>query len=109
MGGPRVGIVSETLARHVWPNGGAVGRMITVGSDRVEVVGAVKALQWTSALQQTGPGCVSELLAGRVTNARAGHPKAVYNFRTAARHSIAPSASKRLIVNGLRGLMLRRP
>ncbi|HYU68234.1 MAG TPA: ABC transporter permease [Burkholderiales bacterium] len=55
MDGPRVAIVNETLARHFWPNGGAVGRVITVGPDRVEVVGVVKALQWTSALQQPDP------------------------------------------------------
>jgi predicted permease len=53
--GPRVAIVNETLARHFWPNGGAVGRMMTVGPDRIEVVGVVKDLQWTSALQQADP------------------------------------------------------
>ena len=31
MDGPRVAVVNETLARHVWPNGGAVGRVMTVG------------------------------------------------------------------------------
>ena len=55
MGGPRVAIVNERLARHFWPNGGAVGRVITVGPDRVEIVGVVKDLQWTSALQQPDP------------------------------------------------------
>jgi predicted permease len=53
--GPRVAIVNETLARHFWPDGGAVGRAIDVGSDRVEVVGVVKDLQWISALQQPDP------------------------------------------------------
>jgi predicted permease len=55
MDGPRVAIVNETLARHFWPNGGAVGRVISVGPDRVEVVSVVKDLQWTSALQQPDP------------------------------------------------------
>jgi predicted permease len=55
MDGARVAIVNETLARHFWPNGGAVGRAITVGPDRVAVVGVVKALQWTSALQHPDP------------------------------------------------------
>ena len=52
---PRVAIVNETLARHFWPDGGAVGRVITVGPDRVAVVGVVKDLQWTSALQRPDP------------------------------------------------------
>jgi putative ABC transport system permease protein len=55
MDGPRVAIVNETLARHFWPDGGTVGRVITIGSDRVEVVGVVKDLQWTSAGQQPDP------------------------------------------------------
>jgi predicted permease len=55
MEAPRAAIVNETLARHFWPNGGAVGRAITVGSDRVDVVGVVKDLQWTSARQQPDP------------------------------------------------------
>jgi predicted permease len=55
MGSPRAAIVNETLARHFWPNGAAVGRVITVGPNPVEVVGVVKDLQWTSALQQADP------------------------------------------------------
>jgi predicted permease len=55
MDAPRVAIVNETLARHFWPNGAAVGRVLTLGSDRVEVVGIVKDLQWTSARQQADP------------------------------------------------------
>jgi predicted permease len=53
--GPRVAVVNETLARHFWPDGGAVGRVMVLGPDRVEVVGVVKDLQWTSALQQADP------------------------------------------------------
>jgi predicted permease len=52
---PRVAVVNETLARHVWPNGGAVGRVMIVGPDRVEVVGVVKDFQWIHALQQPDP------------------------------------------------------
>jgi predicted permease len=55
MNGPRVAIVNDALARHFWPNGGAVGRVITVGPDRVDVVGVVKDVQWTSALRQADP------------------------------------------------------
>jgi len=53
--GPRVAIVNETLARHFWPTGGAIGRVLIVGSDRVDVIGVVKDLQWLSALQQPDP------------------------------------------------------
>jgi putative ABC transport system permease protein len=53
--GPRVALVNETFARHVWPNGGAVGGVIIVGPDRVEVVGVVKDLQWINALEQPDP------------------------------------------------------
>ena len=31
--GPRVALVNETLARHFWPNGGAVGSVVTIGPD----------------------------------------------------------------------------
>jgi predicted lysophospholipase L1 biosynthesis ABC-type transport system permease subunit len=55
MNGPRVAVVNETLARHFWPDGGAVGSPLTVGPDRVQVVGIVKDLQWLSALQQPDP------------------------------------------------------
>jgi predicted permease len=55
MNGPRVAIVNETLARHFWPHGGAVGGAMIVGPHRVEVVGVVKNLQWTHALQQADP------------------------------------------------------
>jgi putative ABC transport system permease protein len=55
MDGPRVAIVNETLARHFWPNGGVVGRVMIIGPQRVEVVGVVKDLQWLSALQQPDP------------------------------------------------------
>jgi predicted permease len=53
--GPRVALVNETFARHVWPKGGAIGRVIIVGPDRVEVVGVVKDLQWINALEQPDP------------------------------------------------------
>jgi predicted permease len=65
--GPRAVIVNETLARHFWPAGGAVGSAVTIGddgglrgcglaiADRCEVVGVVKDLQWTSALEQPEP------------------------------------------------------
>ena len=54
-GGPRVALVNETLARHFWPNGRAVGNVVTIGPERYEVVGVVRDLQWVSALEQPDP------------------------------------------------------
>jgi predicted permease len=53
--GPQVAIVNETLARHFWPNGTSVGSPLIVGSERVEVVGVVKDLQWTRAREEATP------------------------------------------------------
>jgi predicted permease len=62
--GPRGVIVNETLARHFWPTGGALGRVVRLGAegtvmpagaDRYEIVGVVKDLQWVSALEQPAP------------------------------------------------------
>jgi putative ABC transport system permease protein len=52
---PRVALVNETLARRLWPNGGTVGSFATIGSDRCEVVGVVRDLQWLSALETPEP------------------------------------------------------
>jgi putative ABC transport system permease protein len=65
--GPRGVIVNEALARHFWPNGSAVGNVVTIGddgglrgcglavADRCEIVGVVKDLQWVSALERPEP------------------------------------------------------
>jgi predicted permease len=61
--GQRAVIVNETLARHFWPSGGALGSVVSIGADgpvpvgedRCEVVGVVKDLQWISALEQPQP------------------------------------------------------
>lgn len=52
---PRVALVNETLARRLWPNGTAVGRFVTFGTDRCVVVGVVKDLQWLTALETPEP------------------------------------------------------
>jgi hypothetical protein len=52
---PRVALVNETLARRLWPKGGAVGGLVTIGSDRCEVVGVVRDLQWLTALETPEP------------------------------------------------------
>jgi predicted permease len=54
-GGPRVAIVNEALARHVWPDGHAVGSVVTIGGTRTEVVGVVRNFQYLSAFQQPEP------------------------------------------------------
>jgi predicted permease len=53
--GPRVALVNETLARRLWPNGGAVGSSVTIGPNRCEVVGVVKDLQWVNAVETPEP------------------------------------------------------
>src|SRR6266540_3123332 len=53
--GPRVVLVNETLARRLWPNGRAVGSLVTIGSQRSEIVGIVKDLQWLTALETPEP------------------------------------------------------
>jgi predicted permease len=53
--GSRVVLMNETLARRLWPNGGALGSFVTVGADHCEVVGVVRDLQWLSALETPEP------------------------------------------------------
>jgi len=52
---PRVVLVNEALARRLWPNGGAVGSTVTIGTSRCEVIGLVKDMQWVSALETPVP------------------------------------------------------
>ncbi len=53
--GPPATIVNETLARRLWPQGGAVGSTLTIRNRRCEVVGVVKDLQYVSALEAPRP------------------------------------------------------
>jgi putative ABC transport system permease protein len=53
--GPPATIVNETLARHFWPQGGALGSTLTIGNRRCEVVGVVKDLQYVSVLEVPKP------------------------------------------------------
>lgn len=55
MNDTRVALVNETLARHFWPSGAAVGRVLIVGSQPVDVVGIVKDLQWVTGFEQPDP------------------------------------------------------
>lgn len=45
-GGPAVGLVSETLARAIAPDGSAVGRVLLFEGFEVNVVGVVKDARW---------------------------------------------------------------
>ena len=53
--GPRVAIVNETLARHLWPQGGAVGSVVTIGGRPGEIVGIVKDAQFVSVRGHAEP------------------------------------------------------
>jgi putative ABC transport system permease protein len=53
--GPRVAILNETLARHLFTQGGAVGGRLTIGDQDHEVVGVARDLQFVSVLEQPEP------------------------------------------------------
>jgi ABC-type antimicrobial peptide transport system permease subunit len=53
--GPRVAILNETLARHLFPQGGAIGRRLTIGDQQGVVVGVVRDRQFLSFLEQPEP------------------------------------------------------
>jgi len=53
--GPRVAIVNQTLARHLWPRGNAVGSALTIGGRACEVVGVVNDVQFLSVLERPEP------------------------------------------------------
>ncbi len=52
---PRRAIVNDTLARQFWPQGGALGHIVTIDRTPVEIVGVVKNTQYLSALAQPLP------------------------------------------------------
>ena len=53
--GPRVALVNETLARRLFPTGGAAGSTVIVGDNPVEIVGVVKDLQFLSVMDRPEP------------------------------------------------------
>ncbi len=53
--GPRVVVVNEALARQLWPRGGAVGSLVTIGRTPCEVVGVVNDRQWVSFVESPEP------------------------------------------------------
>lgn len=52
---PRVPIVNETLARKLWPNGGAIGATILIRNLRHQVVGVVSDVPRNSCTEGTQP------------------------------------------------------
>jgi predicted permease len=54
-GAPPAVIVNETMARRYWPDGDPVGRYITVGRDRVQVVGVAKDGKYRSLNENPRP------------------------------------------------------
>jgi putative ABC transport system permease protein len=54
-GGPRVAVLNETVARQLFPKGGAVGSTLIVGDEPHEVVGISKDLQFLSAWDRPEP------------------------------------------------------
>jgi putative ABC transport system permease protein len=54
-GSPQVTILNETLAGRLFPAGGAVGSIVTLGNARVEIVGVVRDLQFVSVWDRPEP------------------------------------------------------
>jgi putative ABC transport system permease protein len=53
--GPTLAVVNETLARHFWPQGGAVGNVVRIGETLVEIIGVVKNYHHVSVFAQPRP------------------------------------------------------
>ena len=53
--GPRVALVNETLARRLFPTGGAAGSTVIVGDNPIEIVGVVQDLQFLSVMDRPEP------------------------------------------------------
>ncbi len=53
--GPRVAILNETVARRLFPSGGAAGRRLLLGNQPYEVVGVVRDSQFISVVDQPVP------------------------------------------------------
>lgn len=54
-GSARVAIVNETLARHFWPGGRAVGNRVTIGGVPVEIIGVVRNIQYVNTIRAPEP------------------------------------------------------
>ncbi|HTR24114.1 MAG TPA: ABC transporter permease [Terriglobales bacterium] len=54
-GSQPVAVVNQTLARHLWPDGSAVGQTLVVNTKPFQVVGVSADLQPTSSVHRPGP------------------------------------------------------
>ena len=54
-GRPRVAIVNETAARRLWPQGSAVGSVVTLDGLPCEIIGIARDAQFLNALAQPAP------------------------------------------------------
>jgi len=54
-GAPDVAIVNATLARSLWPGGGAVGQTVIVDGRALRVIGVAQDAQYRSAAQPSAP------------------------------------------------------
>jgi predicted permease len=52
---PCVAIVNETAARHLWPQGGAVGSVVTLSGKPCEIIGVARDAQFLNALAKPTP------------------------------------------------------
>src|SRR5262249_16555517 len=54
-GAPRVTIVNETLARRMWPDVAAIGRVLVINDQPFQVIGVFKDAQLRNALEEPQP------------------------------------------------------
>jgi predicted permease len=51
----KIAVVNETFAKRFWPDGGALGRTVRVGDDRITVVGLARDPKYSSLTEATPP------------------------------------------------------
>ncbi|MCB1033059.1 MAG: ABC transporter permease [Acidobacteria bacterium] len=65
-GAPPVAVINETLARHFWPNGQALGRRLTLTGTSCEVVGVVADVKHRSLTEESPSRIYVPLAQGTV-------------------------------------------
>ena len=51
---PRAMVINQTMARAWWPDGNAVGGMVTLGEAQIEVIGVIADAKWDDGLRVDG-------------------------------------------------------